>query len=56
MTVICLETDIEKDYSQFLSEFIEETVEDKSPESIALIRSFWNDEYTWENIQRMAAV
>ncbi len=56
MTIICLESDVEKDYAHFLSEFIQETIEDKNPESIATIRSFWDNEYSWEEIQEKAAV
>jgi hypothetical protein len=56
VTVVCLETDVEKDYAHFLGEFIEETIADNNPESIATIRSFWDNDYSWEDIQEKAAV
>ena len=56
MTVICLESAMEEDYSHFLSELIEEAKAGGAEEEVALIRSFWGNEYTWEQIQEMAAV
>lgn len=50
MTVICLESNIEQDYSWFLSELITEAKESGDAEGIAFIRSFWNNEDTWEEI------
>jgi len=56
MTVICLESAMELDYSQFLSELIEEAKASGSEDDIALIKSFWDNQDDWETIQERAAV
>lgn len=54
--VICLESRMEQDYSYFLSEMIEDARVNGTEEEIALIRSFWGNENSWEEIQERAAV
>jgi len=56
MTIICLESSMEQDYSYFLSELIEDAKDGGSDEEIALIRSFWGNENTWEEIKERASV
>lgn len=55
MTVICLESAVEQDYSFFLSELIEEAKAGGTEEEIELIRSFWGKQYSWDDIQEKAA-
>lgn len=55
MTIIDLETDVEKDYTWFLSEFIVETKESNDQVDIDIIRSFWNNEDSWEDILEKAS-
>jgi asparagine synthetase A len=50
------ETAEQEDYSHFLGEYIEETVASKDEEDMALIRSFWDDEYDWDTIVERASV
>jgi hypothetical protein len=56
MTVICLESAMEQDYSFFLSELIEEAKEGGTEEEIEFIRSLWGHQYSWDAIKEMAAV
>lgn len=56
MTVICLESAIEQDYSFFLSELIEDAKKNGTEEEIEFIRSLWGRQYSWKDIQEMAAV
>lgn len=49
-SIICLESAVEQDYSWFLSEFIAETKESQDADDVSLIRSFWNNEDSWEDI------
>lgn len=51
--IIDLESPEEKDYSQFLSDYIQETIESQDKHSIAYIRALWDDE-SWESIVRKA--
>lgn len=51
MTIICLESAMEQDYCHFLSELINEAKESGDAEEIALIRSFWGNKDSWEEIQ-----
>jgi len=55
MTVIAIEPAMVQDYSYFLSELIEDAKLGGSEEDIALIRSFWGNENSWEEIQERAA-
>lgn len=55
-SVWCFESGLEQDYAWFLGEYIRETELSKSEADIAIIRSFWNDEYDWEEIVKKSQV